>query len=106
MTDPKNSPVNEDSIENLSDPDADTSVQETGEDNDFESGRPRLGTSSENRPRVCSGGRFLYESPAPNPDLGVCRLKIGGIVDSCTTLPERRTVLKRLPHHVAHSSAH
>ncbi|MHA5283671.1 MULTISPECIES: hypothetical protein [Mycobacteriales] len=36
MTDPKNSPVNEDSIENLSDPDADTSVQETGEDNDFE----------------------------------------------------------------------
>ena len=37
MTDPKNSPVNEDSIETLSDPDADTSVQETGEDNDFES---------------------------------------------------------------------
>ncbi|WP_293830976.1 hypothetical protein [uncultured Corynebacterium sp.] len=36
MTDPKNSQVNEDSIENLSDPDADTSVQETGEDNDFE----------------------------------------------------------------------
>ena len=29
MTDPKNSPVNEDSIENLSDPEADTSVQET-----------------------------------------------------------------------------
>lgn len=36
MTDPKNSPVNEYSIENLSDPEADTSVQETGEDNDFE----------------------------------------------------------------------
>ncbi|WP_256365536.1 MULTISPECIES: hypothetical protein [unclassified Corynebacterium] len=36
MAAPKNSPVNEDSIENLSDPDADASVQETGEDNDFE----------------------------------------------------------------------
>ena len=36
MTDPKNSPVNEDSVDNLSDPDTDASVQETGEDNDFE----------------------------------------------------------------------
>lgn len=36
MAEEKNSPINEDSIENLSDPDADTSVQETGEDNDFE----------------------------------------------------------------------
>lgn len=31
-----NSPVDDDSINNLSDPDADASVQETGEDNDFE----------------------------------------------------------------------
>lgn len=30
------SPIDEDSISNLSDPDADASVQETGEDNDFE----------------------------------------------------------------------
>lgn len=30
-------PVDEDSINNLSDPDADASVQETGKDNDFES---------------------------------------------------------------------
>lgn len=37
MAEEKNSPINEDSIENLSDPDADASVQETGEDNDFES---------------------------------------------------------------------
>lgn len=37
MAEEKNSPINEDSIENLSDPDADSSVQETGEDNDFES---------------------------------------------------------------------
>lgn len=36
MADKNNSPVDEDSIDNLSDPDADTSVQETGEDNDFE----------------------------------------------------------------------
>ena len=36
MADEKNSPVDVDSIDNLSDPDADTSVQETGEDNDFE----------------------------------------------------------------------
>ena len=37
MAEEKNSPNNEDSIENLSDPDVDSSVQETGEDNDFES---------------------------------------------------------------------
>ena len=37
MAEEKNSPINEDSIENLSDPDVDSSVQETGEDNDFES---------------------------------------------------------------------
>lgn len=37
MAEEKNSPINEDSIENLSDPDADPSVQETGEDNDLES---------------------------------------------------------------------
>ena len=37
MAEEKNSPINEDSIENLSDPEADASVQETGEDNDFES---------------------------------------------------------------------
>ncbi|MDK8880351.1 hypothetical protein [Corynebacterium sp. MSK008] len=37
MVEEKNSPINEDSIENLSDPDADSSVQETGEDNDLES---------------------------------------------------------------------
>lgn len=36
MVEEKNSPVDEDSINNLSDPDADASVQETGEDNDFE----------------------------------------------------------------------
>lgn len=36
MAEEKNSPVDEDSINNLSDPDADVSVQETGEDNDFE----------------------------------------------------------------------
>lgn len=36
MAEEKNSPVDEDSINNLSDPDADASVQETGEDNDFE----------------------------------------------------------------------
>ena len=36
MAEEKNSPVDEDSINNLSDPDADSSVQETGEDNDFE----------------------------------------------------------------------
>ncbi|WP_268908213.1 hypothetical protein [Corynebacterium wankanglinii] len=36
MVEEKNSPVDEDSINNLSDPDADVSVQETGEDNDFE----------------------------------------------------------------------
>ncbi|WCZ39504.1 hypothetical protein [Corynebacterium jeddahense] len=36
MADEKNSPVNEDSINNLSDPDADASIQETGDDDDFE----------------------------------------------------------------------
>lgn len=36
MADEKNSPVNEDSINNLSDPDADASLQETGDDDDFE----------------------------------------------------------------------
>lgn len=36
MADEKNSPVNEDSIDNLSDPDADASIQETGDDDDFE----------------------------------------------------------------------
>ena len=36
MAEEKNSPVDEHSINNLSDPDADASVQETGEDNDFE----------------------------------------------------------------------
>ena len=36
MAHEKISPVDVDSIDNLSDPDADASVQETGEDNDFE----------------------------------------------------------------------
>lgn len=36
MAGEKNSPVNEDSINNLSDPDADASIQETGDDDDFE----------------------------------------------------------------------